>query len=451
MNRYLKILFVLLCLAMVQSALAQEAYYLKQEVSHKTVREGTASDKSTYIEELYLNDDYLVLLSKGRMIVIKNAAKEILIVDTDNQTYLKTAVPYDPMNVLTEVSALRFLEDEKAKGTLKQGGSARQISGSSCPEYTLTLETRYPQKITLWAAAEFALTGEMKNNLKQFRTIEHYNCGDEILNALSDLNGLVLEYETIVQRRGETRVSKAVCLEFSEREIPRELLAVGGTFTLKEKLTYTDLTNAALGQKPKPYNSEELAVLRVIERFRDGYRRRDVDYVDEWVKELFAEDAFILGTDAPWPDTWEWRGGHTAAREMFARDWSRWGNVKIFDDEIFVNVDGDAAWVAAFAVVSQHRDDDDRSRQRSLARIGDYVKEEGWTSRRAAYEIIADASSVLVQYERGFNFAAPMRTEFGLIKRGGKWLLKMVHFSHPARGFRSFRLFNAKPGLLEYR
>jgi hypothetical protein len=222
MDRFLKAFFVLLCLAMAQSALAQGSFYLKQEVTQKTVREGAVSDENTDIEEIFLNNDYLVLVSKGRRIVIKSPAEEILIVDLDNHTYLKTTVPYDPMNVLTEVSALRFLEDERVKGTLEQKKSARQISGSSCLEYRLKLETRYPQEITLWTAAEMALTGEMKNNLKQFRAIEHYNCDDEISTALSDLKGLVLEYEIREQRRAEIRISKAVCREFSEKEIPME-------------------------------------------------------------------------------------------------------------------------------------------------------------------------------------------------------------------------------------
>jgi hypothetical protein len=164
--------------------------------------------------------------------------------------------------------------------------------------------------------------------------------------------------------------------------------------------------------------------------------------LDSWIEEVMAEDVYIVGTDSRWPDTWEWRGGKEAAREMFARDWRRWGDVRIYDDEMYFEVEGNAAWVVAYAPVTSERSDDDRSRRRSVARISGYT-EKDWTSRRILYEVIADASQVLSQYERGSEFITPMRAQFGLVKREGRWKIKMIHWSHPAYGFRSWRLPNS--------
>jgi len=443
MKTIIKIVSVLIYLMIFKNILAQDTYYLKQELTNKIVSEANKKDDKIYIEEFYFNVDFLVFNSPGKRIVINNKAQNILFVDKKNKTYLKTSLPFNPLNILTEVSSLRFIEDSKAKGMFEKSGSGKQISGISCNKYLLSLNTRYPEAITLWTTSGITITGKIKNLLKQFWTIEHYNCNEAVIANILSMNGFVLEYELIQKRRNETRITKAVCIEFSKKEFPHDLLAVSDEYSLKEKITYTDLIDGTLGEKPKIYNSDEIAVLDVIEKFRDGYRKKDLDYIDQWVEALFAEDAFILGTDAPWPDTWEWQGGHKAAKEMFARDWRRWGDVKIFDDEIFINVDGNAAWVVAFATVTRSGNDDNKSRQRSLARIAEYSKEESWTSRRVLYEIIADASNVLAQYERGDDFITPMRTEFGLIKLDGKWLLKMIHFSHPARGFRSFRLFRS--------
>ena len=450
MNFFSKFVIVFICVLTFTNSQGQASYYLKQEITHKAINEGNKGDVTTYFEVFYFDAHSLVFISKEKRIVIKSDAKEILIIDEKNKTYLTTSIPYEPLNILTDVSSLRFLEDKKIKGILEKNETGRHISGFNCSEYSLSLDTRYPQLIKLWTTTDINVTEQMQNSLKYFWMVKHYNCDDTVITGLSNMNGFVLEYDITEKHRNETHITKAVCVEFSEKEIPQEVLTITAEYHLKDKITYNDLVNETLGEESRTYNSEELAVLNIIDKFREGYQRRDVEYVDEWVEELFAKDAFVLGTDAPWPDTWEWRGGHEAAKEMFARDWRRWGNVKIFNDETFVNVDGDAAWIVAFAVVNMYRDDDDRSRQRSLSRIDEYIKEKSWTSRRAIYEIIADASSVLAQYERGFNFVTPMRTEFGLVKRDGKWLLKMVHFSHPARGFRSFRLLHSDPNLLEY-
>ena len=63
MKSLIKILFSFLCLAFFQNVLAQEAYYLKQEVTHKIVSEGNSTEQDNFIEEFYFNNHFLVFVS----------------------------------------------------------------------------------------------------------------------------------------------------------------------------------------------------------------------------------------------------------------------------------------------------------------------------------------------------------------------------------------------------
>jgi len=167
MKTIIKIVSVLIYLMIFKNILAQDTYYLKQELTNKIVSEANKKDDKIYIEEFYFNVDFLVFNSPGKRIVINNKAQNILFVDKKNKTYLKTSLPFNPLNILTEVSSLRFIEDSKAKGMFEKSGSGKQISGISCNKYLLSLNTRYPEAITLWTTSGITITGKIKNLLKQ--------------------------------------------------------------------------------------------------------------------------------------------------------------------------------------------------------------------------------------------------------------------------------------------
>ena len=77
MNSLLKVAFWLIFLAFFQNGLAQESYFLKQEVTHKTVSEGNMTGQDKSIEEFYFSNHCFVFVSKNRRIVIKNKTNEI--------------------------------------------------------------------------------------------------------------------------------------------------------------------------------------------------------------------------------------------------------------------------------------------------------------------------------------------------------------------------------------
>jgi len=81
MKTIIKIVSVLIYLMIFKNILAQDTYYLKQELTNKIVSEANKKDDKIYIEEFYFNVDFLVFNSPGKRIVINNKAQNILFVD----------------------------------------------------------------------------------------------------------------------------------------------------------------------------------------------------------------------------------------------------------------------------------------------------------------------------------------------------------------------------------
>lgn len=191
------------------------------------------------------------------------------------------------------------------------------------------------------------------------------------------------------------------------------------------------------------YTDESIEILQILKKIQDGYSKRDLSEVDIWVKDLMDENVQIIGTNSTFPGDFEWRSGHEAAIEMFKRDWEGWGQVKYYIEKSEILIEDDTAWVTAFATVTQDTKNHETrnfeaSKTRSLNRIKAKT-EEKIPSTLALYQIIADASMILSQYELGNVFVWPIRASFGLKKKNDKWLIKQIHYSWPGKGFPSVR------------
>ena len=441
-----RIFFLIILLFSCYRLISQEnqCYHLKYivETSIKSDFSHIAG-YSTDFEEYYLTDNMLVYVFNSGRCIIDLDTKSLTLVDDENKTYIKSSIPFDPLSVLTEVSALRYLNTEKVKGTVIKSNESLEINEKICSRYNIEIRTGRPVKISQWISEDVSINSELFASLIfELKKMKYFNCTDMFLKEWCSIPGVPFRIEINTQSSiSETNI--AVNLEeISKIHLPESALKIDDDYINKNSITYNDLSDLRAGTPPKHYNKEELAVLEVIKKFRTGCLERDVSRIDRWIKELFAGDVFVLGTDAAWPDTWEWRGGLNPAKEMFTMDWKRWGDVEIFLDDLYLSVDKNAAWAVAFATVTREANDDDRSRRRSMARINEYIEKEDWSSRRILYEIIADAGNVLVQYERDDKFISLLRINLNLVKREGRWLLKLIHFSHPASGFRSRRLYD---------
>ncbi|MDF2593179.1 MAG: hypothetical protein K0S75_2645 [Clostridia bacterium] len=92
----------------------------------------------------------------------------------------------------------------------------------------------------------------------------------------------------------------------------------------------------------KANSSEEMNEIRkVLQVFQDGYTKRDISYVDEYMKEVFLSDEnlVVIGTDAE-----ELCLGIDATRGIIESDWKYWGNFKLNVEDAILCVNGDVAY-----------------------------------------------------------------------------------------------------------
>ncbi|MEG2290639.1 MAG: nuclear transport factor 2 family protein [Clostridium sp.] len=93
---------------------------------------------------------------------------------------------------------------------------------------------------------------------------------------------------------------------------------------------------------PKINSYEECEEVRkVLQVFQDGYIKKDVNSVDEYMNEVFLlnEDLLIIRTDAG-----ELCFGVDAARCIVESDWKYWGDFKFNVDNPMISVNGDVAY-----------------------------------------------------------------------------------------------------------
>lgn len=438
-----------ICLFLPGAASASGETTIRQIVTLRTGETTNMSGPPSGSERVFTFGDGCLAVKDGdQTLRFDEKAGRLTWTDETHGSRLEVPLPINPQSLLGDVSALRYLEQSPLRLSLERGTEVRRIAGHDCRNYLLTAGPNGMSKGVLWAAADMGAEGARMAALAgSWWRLQFPLAPDGDAAAFEKLSGPVFEYERTESAGGTTIVSRAVCAGV-ERESSSSGRPAGETgFSPKSRMTYQELLSGRLGPSPAARTEEEKAVLSLLRKFQDGYRSRDLTILDAWIEDLMAPDVFVLGTDGAWPESWEWRGGHPAAREMFERDWRRWGSLKIFEDEMHLSVDGEAAWAAAFATVVRDGSDADASRRRASARLREYA-ESDWPSLRVLYEAMADAAQVLVQYERDDRFVTPLRVEFGLVKKDGNWKMKMIHFSHPASGFRSFRLLNAPEELV---
>lgn len=90
-------------------------------------------------------------------------------------------------------------------------------------------------------------------------------------------------------------------------------------------------------------NKEVLDIMEVLHKLKDGYRKRDIEKVEDFVEELFirGDETCILGTG-----TGELFLGIEQVKELLKSDWQYWGDVNIDLENIYIDKKDDVAWFA---------------------------------------------------------------------------------------------------------
>jgi len=182
-------------------------------------------------------------------------------------------------------------------------------------------------------------------------------------------------------------------------------------------------------------NEEIEEVRKVLQVFQEGYTKRDLNYVDEYMKEVFLldEDLVVIGTDAE-----ELCLGVDATRGIVESDWKYWGDFKMNVEEAIICVNGDVAYFATKAI---------------LNRIVSTEKILQWNSSSIKYTFAVEGSpkhkliealwntlDTLYENEKGETFITPMRFSGVLVRKEGRWLIQHAQYSDYTDGMPGVRI-----------
>ncbi len=132
------------------------------------------------------------------------------------------------------------------------------------------------------------------------------------------------------------------------------------------------------------------AVLSQLQKFQDGYTRRDVKQLDIYMNGVFSrERPVVLGTMPG-----EIYAGYPEVARLIRGDWESWGDCRFRLDQTQVSAVGNVAW---FATVGSVKFDLSRYLVLPLRLTGVMVNEDGvWKIRQAQFQFDLDLSNLLL-------------------------------------------------------
>lgn len=191
------------------------------------------------------------------------------------------------------------------------------------------------------------------------------------------------------------------------------------------------------------------AVRETLQKFQDGYSRRDVSLIQDF-RDLFVpeDDLEVIGTGAIEPGDDEWCLGVDAACDLVQNDWEGWGDLTIDVADARIHVLGDVAWLATTGTVRMDLDPEDVYGD-YLAYIQEVAADEDESPRDRLLEIMRGGSNTIFEAERGKEYLWPVRFTAVLVRRpaanggslnvGRRWLFHQVQFSYATTRFPDVR------------
>jgi hypothetical protein len=177
----------------------------------------------------------------------------------------------------------------------------------------------------------------------------------------------------------------------------------------------------------------------ILQKFQDGYDRRDAALIDDFRKLFVPEDELeVIGTGAITPGEDEWCLGLDASCGLFTNDWEAWGDLKLDVADSRVSSLGDVAWLATTGTVKMAMDPEE-----TITDYLDYIQgvavDEDLNPRQRLIEILRGGTNTLFEAERGREYVWPLRFTAVLVRREGNWLFAQMQFSFATTRFPDVR------------
>lgn len=179
-------------------------------------------------------------------------------------------------------------------------------------------------------------------------------------------------------------------------------------------------------------------VRAVLQRFQDGYTRRDVSQLDEFMR-LFADDVEVIGTNGPRPGAGEWYIDRVGARELVEGDWQSWGDLRLDVAGAHIEARGEVAWLTASATVTTIIRAEE-SFAGYLQRIRDLIDQADSPAEELLLDILRGGTNTLYELRRGERFVWPLRFTAVLVRQAGDWRFQQMQFSFSTTRFPDERM-----------
>jgi len=176
-------------------------------------------------------------------------------------------------------------------------------------------------------------------------------------------------------------------------------------------------------------NKDVEEVRSLLQKFQDGYTKRDASLLDEFMGLFIEEDALeVIGTNAVDPGRDEWCRGRDAVRRLVGGDWEGWGDV-VYDVEganIFVN--GDTAWLSTTGTVHDRISVEDRQTG-YLNYIREILAEEQTDASVKINTILKLGNEIALDMPFGEDFTWPLRLTAVAVRHNLAWKFHQMQFS----------------------
>lgn len=178
----------------------------------------------------------------------------------------------------------------------------------------------------------------------------------------------------------------------------------------------------------KGNTSEEVqhGVRLTLTRFQEGYTKRNLEILDQFVDELFVDDSdsLIVGT----ADS-EWCNGKKEIKNLIGSDWKYWANVTIDVEGATISALGDVAWVTTEGLLhSTHTEA--KVYDKCLNKIKESIDSD-IKSKDKILDTLRTISMNLFDINLGEEVIRPFRLTAVLLKCDNNWKFHNMHFSHP--------------------
>ena len=181
----------------------------------------------------------------------------------------------------------------------------------------------------------------------------------------------------------------------------------------------------------------EPEIRKALERFQDGYARRDPEGIDEFMK-LFDEKVEVIGTNAVEKGKGEWTTGIEGARKLVLDDWKGWGDLELDLENASIRANRQTGWVSIYGVLSFELDPEKNCQEflRYAEKVASQDNEGGAQER--LMKIIKLGSSTMYHAQSGPGFRLPIRIS-AVLEKTDAWRFVQLHFSFSTNDFPDIR------------